>query len=168
MRLDVKRSCNDVFHGTTDRAGEKNIYILPVSDPHQSMQEMPPKRTTKSTNKAYASRRKKAQGEEEAQDMPQQPSPSVHNPPELVDEGEEPPDQPIEPSQPDGYSEDEDEEDPCKQKSLDLTPEEEQELADFFEENPCFYDKSRSDFKNSKKKDRLIQEKAAAMNLTGT
>ncbi|XP_061186715.1 uncharacterized protein LOC133194821 [Saccostrea echinata] len=128
------------------------------------MQEMPPKKMTKATGKAKMNRRKKAQ-EEEAQDLPQQPSP-VHDPPEPADEGEEPPDQPAEPLEPDGYSEDEDEQDPSKQKSLDLTPEQEQELADFYQENPCFYDKSRSDFKNSKKKDRLIQEKAAAMNLT--
>ncbi|XP_062603785.1 uncharacterized protein LOC134265576 [Saccostrea cucullata] len=142
----------------------RRIYIYyPFLTLINQMQEMPPKKTTKSTKKAKVSRRKKAQGEEEVQDLPQQPSP-VH--PELVDEGEEPPDHPIEPLQPDGYSEDEDEEDPYKHKSLDLTPEQEQELADFFEENPCFYDKSRSDFKNTKKKDRLIQEKAAAMNLT--
>lgn len=58
-------------------------------------------------------------------------------------------------------------EDSIKQKSMKLTPQEEQELAEFYEENFCFYDKSLSDFKNSKKKDRLLQEKAGTMNLTG-
>lgn len=58
-------------------------------------------------------------------------------------------------------------EDSIKQKSMKLTPQEEQELAEFYEENFRFYDKSLSDFKNSKKKDRLLQEKAGTMNLTG-
>lgn len=58
-------------------------------------------------------------------------------------------------------------EDSIKQKSMKLTPQEEQELAEFYEENFRFYDKSWSDFKNSKKKDRLLQEKAGTMNLTG-
>lgn len=58
-------------------------------------------------------------------------------------------------------------EDSIKQKSMKLTPQEEQELAEFYEENFRFYDKSWSDFKNFKKKDRLLQEKAGTMNLTG-
>uniref|UniRef100_K1P9K0 Uncharacterized protein n=1 Tax=Magallana gigas TaxID=29159 RepID=K1P9K0_MAGGI len=39
-------------------------------------------------------------------------------------------------------------------------------MAEFYEENPCFYDKSRSDLKNFKKKDHQLQEKAGTMNLT--
>ncbi|XP_052693199.1 uncharacterized protein LOC128171449 [Crassostrea angulata] len=106
-----------------------------------------------------ANRRKKAK--EETQDLPQQPSPKpVDDPLEPTDEGDErdkPLDQPAEHSEPYGSSEEEEMEDSIiKQKSMELTPEQEQELAEFYEENPCFYDKSRSDFKNSKKKDRLL------------
>lgn len=48
-----------------------------------------------------------------------------------------------------------------------FSPEQEQELAEFYEENHCFYDKGRSDFENSKKKDRLLWKNAGTMNLTG-
>nr|XP_034330392.1 uncharacterized protein LOC117690373 [Crassostrea gigas] len=112
-----------------------------------------------------ANRRKKAKDPEEAQDLLQQPSPKpVDDPLEPDDEGgerDEPLDQPAEHSVPYGSSEEEEMEDSIiKQKSMELTPEQEQELAEIYEENPCFYDKSRSDFKNSNKKDRLLQEKA--------
>jgi len=35
----------------------------------------------------------------------------------------------------------------------------EEELVEFFESNPIFYDQRRSDFKNRSKRDRLLQEK---------
>ena len=36
------------------------------------------------------------------------------------------------------------------------TPEEEQAIADFFKDNPCFYDKSHQDFRNKPRKDGLL------------
>ena len=39
------------------------------------------------------------------------------------------------------------------------TPEEEQAIADFLKNNPCFYDKSHQDFKNKPKKDGLLEHK---------
>ena len=86
---------------------------------------MQPKKVTKAKAKV-TNPRKKAQ-KEEAQDLPQQASP-VDEPPKPADEGQNPPDQPVEPSGPDGSSKAEDEEDPSKQISLELTPEQEQEL----------------------------------------
>ena len=49
----------------------------------------------------------------------------------------------------------------------ELGPGIEEELAEFYEENPLYYDKSRSDVKNQKKKDCLLQEKLDSPNLTG-
>lgn len=89
---------------------------------------MPQKKMTKAIAKAnVTNRRKKAK--EKAQD-PQQASP-LDDPMEPADEGVKLPDQPAEPSEPDGSSEDEDVEDPSKLKSLKLTPDKEQELAKF-------------------------------------
>ncbi|XP_076034780.1 uncharacterized protein LOC143021264 [Oratosquilla oratoria] len=54
----------------------------------------------------------------------------------------------------------------AQSKVPELPPHVEQELAEFYAQNPLFYDKSRHDFKNSKKKERLLEEKAASMNLS--
>ena len=35
----------------------------------------------------------------------------------------------------------------------------EEELVEFFEGNPIFYDQQRSDFKNRSKRDKLLQDK---------
>ena len=64
-----------------------------------------------------------------------------------------------------GCSEDDGEEDYIKTKVPQLQPPVEQELTEFYEVNFICYDKSRSDYKNSKK--RLLQEQAATLNLTG-
>ena len=48
-----------------------------------------------------------------------------------------------------------------------LTFEQEQELAEWFSENSLFYDQSLKEFKKRGKRDRLLQEKASKMGLTG-
>ena len=126
---------------------------------------MPRQKTSKATARAKPKNKKKkaADEEEEVQDLPQPPSP--------VDD-EDQPDQPDQPSDVDvdvdgSSGDDEEEAAKSKEKVPELAPAVEQELAEFYEEHPMFYDKSRSDYKNSKKKDRLLQERATALNLTG-
>ena len=59
------------------------------------------------------------------------------------------------------------EEDPSRNKRKDkliLTPEEEQDIANWFRENELFYDKTRKDYTDSKVKQRILDEKAATLN----
>ena len=111
---------------------------------------MPPKKSKSKKNMS---------AKEEVPDIPQPPSPTAEAVKEYSEKSAAPPDD-------DECSED-NEEDYLKTKAPQFQPAVEQELADFYEGNPIFYDKSRSDFKNSKKKDHLLQEQAAALNPTG-
>ena len=106
--------------------------------------------------------KERSEEEEEVPHIPQLPSPSDEQN-KVVEEYLE---QPAKPPYAGGCSEDNREENYLKTKVPQLQPAVEQELADFYERNPIFYDKSRSDFKISKKKERLLQEQAAALNLT--
>ena len=122
---------------------------------------------TKSTSKGKVKRHKKktVEEEEEAQDIPQPPSPVIDDEEENVAQIEEVRE---EASGADAESDDDDDdEETPKCKVPQLSKEVEQDLAEFFQENEIFYDKSRSDFKNSKKKDRLLQEKGAKLNMSG-
>ena len=98
--------------------------------------------------------RKKRSAEEEVPDIPQ-PSPPPSSTDEQNEAIKEYSEQLAEPPYAGGCSEDDGEEDYLKTKVSQLQPAVEQELADFYEGNPIFYDKSRSDFKNWKKKERL-------------
>ena len=126
------------------------------------------KNMTKSTSKGKVKGRKKktVEEEEEAQDIPQLPSPVTEQEEEQIE------DMPEAASGPDAGSDDDDDvddddEETVKCKVPQLSKQVEQDLAEFFQENEIFYDKSRSDFKNSKKKDRLLQEKGAKLNMSG-
>ena len=48
-----------------------------------------------------------------------------------------------------------------------LTPEQEDELLEWFKANPIFYDQSRRDFKEKRKRDRLLVEKGKEMGISG-
>lgn len=62
--------------------------------------------------------------------------------------------------------EDSDEEEETFRKVPALSQATEQALVDFLRDHALFYDRGLSEFKNSKKKDRLFEEKAAELGLT--
>ena len=65
-------------------------------------------------------------------------------------------------------SADENEEEPSRKKqAFSLKQGEEDEIVDWYQENILLYDQSHKEFKNSKKKDRLFQEKAKQYGYTG-
>ena len=163
------RPCVQSYVRSCDGSGGYIYPTLPMlSSETELLPEMPPKnpkKMTKATGKVKAKGRKKKapQDDDDAPDIPQPPSP-IEEPEEPAEEREET----DKAAEADGSSEDE-EEDTAKSnfKVPQLTPEQEQELAEFYEENPLFYDKNRSDFKNTKKKDRLLQEKAEQIKVSG-
>ena len=59
--------------------------------------------------------------------------------------------------------------DGCKRKKVpeSLTPEQEQALADWFADEPMFYDQTHADFKDRGKRDRKLAEKGQLFGLSG-
>ena len=106
---------------------------------------MPPKKSE--------GRKKRIAEEEEVPNIPQPLSPTD----EQNDAVEEYSEEPAEPPYAGRCSENKGEENYLKTKVPQLQLAVEQELTDFYEGNPIFYDKSRSDYKNAKK-ERLLQE----------
>ena len=126
---------------------------------------------TKATGRAKPKNRRKKTGEEEAQPKPPSPSPpspilAREDAPKDEDEDQPVPPQPDQPDQPASDGDGSSDEECTTSKVPELTPAQEQELAEFYEEYLIFYDKSWSDFKNAKKRERILQEKADAMKLT--
>ena len=52
--------------------------------------------------------------------------------------------------------------------SENISAQQEQILVDWFSENPLFYDQSLKDFKNKGKRDRLLEDKAKELNMSGS
>ena len=145
---------------------------------------MPAKKQTKATTKVKPKKSKKTAGDDvpPPADLPAR-SPSPVRPAE-DDDPQDQVDEPTEnvPEQAGGREGDSDPDDPNQAVYSDHEEDEdagtttkgkayptaiEQQMAEFFEENPLFYDKSRSDFKNGKKKDRLLQDLSKLVQISG-
>lgn len=83
----------------------------------------------------------------------------VDNPPPLHTEDEEDEDQAPTASSADegGHS--------SRNGRFELASEQEDELVQWYQENPLMYDQANPDFKNRQKKDRLVERKASEMNV---
>jgi hypothetical protein len=68
-----------------------------------------------------------------------------------------------------GLDDEEDEEEPVKRPKVSeqLNMDQEQELVEWFSQSAIFYDQAMKDFKLRNKRNRLLDEKAKSMGLTG-
>ena len=73
-----------------------------------------------------------------------------------------------EPDHQEEASEEDDESVPRAKVSEHLTIAQEQELVEWFQAHPLFYDQTLKDFKMRAKRERLLDEKAKLMGLNGT